>query len=108
LGCAGLGREDAIQHLMNYVFPNIFETTPHMLNAVQEAIEAMRVCVGPSAVFNYVVQGMFHPARKVREIYWRTYNSLYIGAQDALVASYPKIPDDDKNNYTRYELEYFL
>jgi len=26
LGVAGLGCEDAIQHLMNYVWPNIFET----------------------------------------------------------------------------------
>ena len=28
-----------------------------------------------------VLQGLFHPARKVREVYWRLYNSLYIGAQ---------------------------
>lgn len=26
-------------------------------------------------------QGLFHPARKVREVYWRLYNSTYIGAQ---------------------------
>merc|ERR1712137_934378 len=42
LGVAGLGCEDALQHLCNYVWPNIFETSPHVINAVTEAIEAMR------------------------------------------------------------------
>lgn len=28
-------------------------------------------------------QGLFHPARKVREVYWRLYNNVYIGAQVA-------------------------
>ena len=27
------------------------------------------------------LQGLFHPARSVREVYWRLYNNLYIGAQ---------------------------
>lgn len=26
-------------------------------------------------------QGLFHPARKVREVYWRLYNNVYIGSQ---------------------------
>jgi splicing factor 3B subunit 1 len=39
LGCAGLGCEDAIMHLLNYTWPNIFETSPHLINAVHEAIE---------------------------------------------------------------------
>ena len=26
-------------------------------------------------------QGLFHPARKVREVYWKIYNGLYIGSQ---------------------------
>ena len=31
---------------------------------------------------NYTcLQGMFHPARKVRDVYWKIYNSLYIGSQ---------------------------
>ncbi len=33
-----------------------------------EAIEAMRVCLGPSILLNYTLQGLFHPARKVREV----------------------------------------
>lgn len=27
------------------------------------------------------LQGLFHPARKVREVYWKIYNNLYIGSQ---------------------------
>jgi splicing factor 3B subunit 1 len=54
------------------------------------------------------VQGLFHPARKVREAYWKIYNNLYIGAQDALIPSYPMIDDDGFNHYKRHELEYFL
>ena len=29
----------------------------------------------------YLIQGLFHPARKVREVYWKIYNMLYIGSQ---------------------------
>ena len=36
LGCAGLSREDAMLHLLNYVWPNIFETSPHVISAVLE------------------------------------------------------------------------
>jgi len=53
-------------------------------------------------------QGLFHPARKVREVYWKIYNNLYIGSQDALVAAFPKVPDDEKNNFVRTELEVFI
>ena len=53
-------------------------------------------------------QGLFHPARKVRDVYWKVYNTVYIGAQDALVPFYPRITNDDKNWYIRYELDYVL
>merc|ERR1719310_1313067 len=68
LGVAGLSCEDALQHLMNFIWPNIFETSPHVINAVMEAIEGMRVAVGPTRVLQYSMQGLFHPARKVREV----------------------------------------
>ncbi|KAM1222974.1 hypothetical protein ACFX2J_010429 [Malus domestica] len=68
LGVAGLGCEDAFDHLLNYVRPNIFETSPHVINAVMEAIEGMRVALGAA------LRGLFHPARKVREVYGKIYN----------------------------------
>ena len=108
LGVAGLGCEDALVHLLNYVWPNIFETSPHVINAVMEAIEGMRVALGAAVILNYCLQGLFHPARKVREVYWKIYNSLYIGAQDALVASYPALEDDGDNIFSRPELAMFV
>ena len=108
LGCAGLGCEDALVHLLNYVWPNVFETSPHLINAVMEAIEGARISLGPGFVLGYLLQGLFHPARKVREIYWKIYNTLYIGAQDALVAQYPALEDEGENQYRRHELDVFI
>lgn len=108
LGVFGLGVEDALIHLMNALYPNIFETSPHVINAVVDAIDGIRVSVGPQFVLSYILQGLFHPARKVRNICWRIYNNIYIGAQDAMVPCYPRIPSDEFNNYDRPELEYFL
>ncbi|XP_046846232.1 splicing factor 3B subunit 1-like [Xenia sp. Carnegie-2017] len=108
LGVFGFGCEDALAHLLNYVWPNIFETSPHVINAVTDAIEGMRVALGAPKVLQYALQGLFHPARKVRDVYWKIYNTLYIGAQDSLVAGYPTVVDDDKNNFVRGELMYFL
>ena len=68
LGVAGLGCEDSMLHLMNLVWPNCFETSPHVIGAVMDAIDAMRVTLGPGILLSYVLQGLFHPARKVREV----------------------------------------
>lgn len=58
LGVQSLGCEDALVHLLNYVWPNVFETSPHVVNAVTEAIEAMRVSLGPGNVLLYTLQGL--------------------------------------------------
>ena len=105
LGVHGFGCEDSLGHLMNYVWANIFETSPHMMQSFNDAVEGMRVSVGPAKVLLYTLQGLFHPSRKVRESYWKIYNTLYIGSQDALVSAYPTLPDD---HYKRMELEMFL
>ena len=114
LGVAGLGCEDALTHLLNYVWPNIFEQSPHVINAVTEAIEGCRVALGPTRILQYCLQGLFHPARKVREAYWKIYNNVYVGDQDGLVAGYPCLEDeldedgDVANTYVRTELYYTL
>lgn len=51
---------------------------------------------------------MFHPARKVRDPYWKVYNNLYIGNQDSLVAGFPRVPNEGRNDFTRYELDIAL
>nr|DBA20135.1 TPA: hypothetical protein GDO54_015860 [Pyxicephalus adspersus] len=108
LGVYGFGCEDSLNHLLNYVWPNVFETSPHVIQAVMGALEGLRVAIGPCRMLQYCLQGLFHPARKVRDVYWKIYNSIYIGSQDALIAHYPRIYNDDKNTYIRYELDYVL
>ncbi|KAI6010767.1 small nuclear ribonucleoprotein [Pisolithus orientalis] len=110
LGCAGLGCEDTMLHLMNLVWPNCFETSPHVIGAVMDAVEAMRLALGPGVLLSYTLQGLFHPARKVREVYWRIYNSLYLGAADSLVPFYPDLSElsEGQNVYDRHPLQMFV
>ena len=92
LGLVGAGAGDALQHLLNFVWPNILETSAHMVQAVCEAVEALRVALGPAAIWAHLQQGLWHPARAVREVYWKLYNNLYVYATDALTPLYPKLP----------------
>ncbi|KAH8910457.1 ARM repeat-containing protein [Coniochaeta sp. PMI_546] len=95
LGVVGLGCEDAMVHLLNLLYPNLFETSPHVIDRIIEAIEAVRMAVGPGLVLNYVWAGLFHPARKVRTPYWRLYNDAYVQAADAMVPYYPNLVEED-------------
>lgn len=108
LGVQGLSREDALLHLLNFCWPNIFETSPHLIQCCLDAIEACMKGLGCTRVLQYVLQGLFHPARKVRQSFWRVYNQMYIGSQDALVPSFPAIESDKENKYSRDELMMFL
>ena len=94
LGVVGLGCEDAMVHLLNLLYPNLFETSPHVIDRIVEAIEAIRMAVGPGLVLNYVWAGLFHPARKVRTPYWRLYNDAYVQAADGIVPYYPNLIED--------------
>lgn len=91
LGVANLGCEDVLVHLANYLFPNVFEISPHVINAVFDGIEGLRVALGPSRILAFTLQGLFHPARRVREVYWKIFNNMYLGSQDALVSAYPAL-----------------
>ncbi|KAK3330805.1 armadillo-type protein [Apodospora peruviana] len=105
LGVVGLGCEDAMVHLLNLLYPNLFETSPHVIDRIVEAIEAIRMAVGPGLVLNYVWAGLFHPARKVRTPYWRLYNDAYVQAADAMVPYYPNLVE---NGIDRSELAIVL
>ncbi|CAG9326303.1 unnamed protein product [Blepharisma stoltei] len=108
IGVEGLGCEDALTHLLNFIWPNVFENSPHVINAVIDALDGLRLGLGVGRLLSYVTQGLFHPARKVRDVYWRIYNLLYLGNQDGLVMSFPTLIDDEMNTYRRTELELFL
>jgi len=108
LGVAGLGCEDALVHLLNFVWPNIFEESPHVIQAVFDAIQGLAVSLGPSVILQYVLQGLYHPARKVREVYWKVFNTLYIYSSDSLVIGYPMIEDEGDTTYAMTTLELFI
>jgi splicing factor 3B subunit 1 len=108
LGVAGLGCEDALTHLLNFVWPNIFEESPHVIQAVFDAIQGLMVALGPNIILQYLVQGLYHPARKVREVHWRVYNTLYMYNSDSLVMGFPQIEDESENKYARTTLELFI
>lgn len=108
LGVQGLGCEDALVHLLNFIWPNIFEQSPHVTKAVYDAVEGCRVALGPGRIMLYTLQGLFHPARRVREVYWKMYNNMYVYAQDSLVPFYPRLEDDDINHYRRPYLDMML
>lgn len=105
LGVVGLGCEDAMVHLLNLLYPNIFETSPHVIDRIIEAIDAVRNAVGTGIVMNYVWAGLFHPARKVRTPYWRLYNDAYVQSADAIVPYYPNLADE---GVPRHELNIVL
>ena len=104
LGVVGLGCEDAMLHLLNLLYPNLFETSPHVIDRVIEAIDAIRIAVGTGTVMNYVWAGLFHPARKVRVPYWRLYNDAYVLSADAMVPYYPVVGDEKKLRRPELEL----
>eukprot|EP00746_Dinoflagellata_sp_MGD_P158438 gnl/MRDRNA2_/MRDRNA2_86468_c0_seq1.p1 gnl/MRDRNA2_/MRDRNA2_86468_c0~~gnl/MRDRNA2_/MRDRNA2_86468_c0_seq1.p1 ORF type:complete len:1062 (-),score=31.98 gnl/MRDRNA2_/MRDRNA2_86468_c0_seq1:117-3245(-) len=108
LGVTGLNCEDALTHLLNYVWPNIFETSLHMIQASIGAVDGFRVALGPSKILSYLLQGLFHPAKKVRDLYWRFYNNIYLGSQDALTAFFPSFKNLPINPYRRQELDAYI
>ena len=94
LGVVGLGCEDAMLHLLNLLYPNLLETSPHVIDRMIEAIDAIRMAVGTGLVMNYVWAGLFHPARKVRVPYWKCYNNAYVQGADAIVPYFPTLDED--------------
>ena len=56
LGVYGFGCEDSLTNLMNYVWPNVFESSPHVIQAFMGAVDGMRIGMGPLKVISYVLQ----------------------------------------------------
>jgi splicing factor 3B subunit 1 len=52
------------------------------------------MAIGPGLTMNYIWAGLFHPARKVRQPYWRLYNEQYVLNADAMVPYYPNLEDE--------------
>ncbi|CAH1778201.1 unnamed protein product [Owenia fusiformis] len=56
LGIFGFGFEDVLIHLLCHVWPDVFELSPHEIQAFMSTIEGMRVGLGPSGVLQYIIQ----------------------------------------------------
>jgi len=108
LGCFASGEEDAVLHLFNHLLPNIFETTLHFIDSLMDAIDSMRVTLGPGIVYQYIINGLFHPAKKVRSQFWRVYNNLIIYSGDQLVPFYPQMQNSKRNEYHLSDLDLFI
>jgi splicing factor 3B subunit 1 len=115
------GFEDIVIDLLNYVHPNILslvggnkvvrdytEEQFNMVSAVVEVYEAARLVVGTPTIYQYIVQGLFHPATIVRDLFRRAYNILYIANPEALIPVYPVVNDTSEYRLERYELQLHL
>ena len=103
----GQGKEDLLIHMLNLTWPNLFESS-HVLESVFEAIEALRLSLGAGCILQYLMQGLFHPARRIREVYFKIYNGMYISGQDDMVPYYPVVDNEEKHLYHVHVMDYIL
>ncbi|KAI5955296.1 prp10 [Candida jiufengensis] len=103
---------DVFIHLLNLILPNIYETSPHVIARILESLDSLRLTLGNGTFMNYIWAGLFHPARKVRNAFWKIFNSAYVQCSDALVPYYPKIEniadEEEKSKYYVEELDLCL
>ena len=69
-GCAGLGCEDAITHLLNYTWAERFRDESRISSTpfLRRSDGLRAVCLGPGFVLGYTLQGLFSPGEeRVRE-----------------------------------------
>lgn len=93
LGSFGQGYEDAFVNFLDLIWPNVFETSPHVISQVFESIESLNIVLGSGILLDYIWTGLFHPARKVRESYWKIYNNVYLSHVHAMVPYFPRFED---------------
>ncbi|RLV96229.1 U2 snRNP component prp10 [Spathaspora sp. JA1] len=114
LNCIGLTNseyDDIFIHYLNLILPNIYESSPHVIQRILESLDGLRNVLGLGVFMNYIWAGLFHPARKVRAPYWKVFNSAYIQNSDALVPYYPRFeqfPGENEVNVHVEELDLFL
>lgn len=75
--CVGAGLEPEFVHALNSLMPSIYETSTHVRERVQAAFRQLARVLGPGVVVQYLLAGLFHPARRVRTAYWGLFNAAY-------------------------------
>lgn len=74
----GTGVEGALVHVLNHVWPNSFETSPHVVNTVISAIQGCAESLGPAVILDYVLQGLFSFLHGREEMYTGVYTTRCI------------------------------
>jgi splicing factor 3B subunit 1 len=77
---------EIIVHLLNLMWINVLDYTPQIRLSFDECIEAMSSVLGSDYLHKYVVQGLFHPARRVRERYQDVFRIMQRSDSTALSA----------------------
>nr|GEU61864.1 splicing factor 3B subunit 1-like [Tanacetum cinerariifolium] len=103
LGVAGLGCEEVLVHLLNYIWPNIFKTSLHVIIAVMEAIEGMRLaiwvqllCLTTVYMVCFILQG--RSGKCTGKGFSRTISTYFL---KCFILAYPVLEDGVDNVYTR-------
>lgn len=65
LGCYGRGFDDVLLSLLNFIWPNLLRSAAHLSLATMDAIDALRLSVGPGTILYYTLQGLFHSSKRV-------------------------------------------
>lgn len=61
--------QELVVHLLNLVWPNILDFTPTIRHSFDECVESFATVLSSQMLYKYVLRGLFHPARAVRERY---------------------------------------
>jgi splicing factor 3B subunit 1 len=81
------GADDLLIHLLNCLWPNVLETTPHVIDRVHAAIDSLTLALGPDILMLYLIQGLFHPAKRVRLAFWKVYENMRAVDKDGVTRS---------------------
>lgn len=107
IGAIDAGYDDAFINFLDLIWPNVFETSPHLISAVTECIESLSFVLGPGIIMGYLWSGLAHPARKVRTSYWKIWNSLYI-SHAGMVAYLPRLEINNDKSLVIEELDVWI
>ncbi|TBU01962.1 subunit of U2 snRNP spliceosome, partial [Hamiltosporidium magnivora] len=80
--------QDLLIHLFNYVFPNIFETSVYLEDIFFQCMEVFCLKMDPLILIQYLVQGLFHPAKRVRNKYFKILEMVEKYRPDSFITAF--------------------
>lgn len=85
-------REDVpvLVHLLNLVFPNIVD--PSFEQTLLDLVAEFTPKLGAPTLAKYLVQGMYHPAQRVRDVYRRAYLRVLHRSPGAILHKAQELP----------------